>query len=510
MKRNSILFVVIGLLVINAVSKAFQIENGDFESFTPGNAAFPTLGAVNNNLLDYTDVSSLAVGEGTWITPANGHRWGVTEDGLTIADGDSYVSQPHGNTQYACPISNTQSRSRSLAYVVHDGKASKGLYNLKFDLLFRQPANETGMGVQVIGINDGDWNGTFTLFNNAETAGFNGLTYSSDSSEIAVIAEWNFEPEDVGIFPNVTVEEEIGNWRIKRSLDIDLGETGYDWVLIVFPFYNMSNGGDNAPVTMLAGLDNVFIDILQASPYDKETGVDPILDMLTWNLPDPNDLADSVVVDVYYSSDPNELDLVIEKQAVEQFSVIVEPESKYYWRIIAYDTGWEFTDENGIIIDTGVMYFETGLENKPPVVNAGEDGYSWLEDGSAPYLLEPVIDDDGRGTLAYQWSVVSEPNDVTNPVQIASPTEADTDVTMTLEGDYEFELEVSDNGAYIVTDRVIVTIHPDGCVAASNELEDFEWLPGDANQDCKVTIDDFAAMAANWLMSNYLERDQGE
>lgn len=93
---------------------------------------------------------------------------------------------------------------------------------------------------------------------------------------------------------------------------------------------------------------------------------------LSWTNPLPADPADSVVVDVYLSTDPVEsnwtlADLVVQKQTVEQVDVTVSPETTYYWKVIAYDMGFVYTAPENPIEQTDVLSFAVGAVEPPKV-----------------------------------------------------------------------------------------------------------------------------------------------
>lgn len=139
------------------------------------------------------------------------------------------------------------------------------------------------------------------------------------------------------------------------------------------------------------------------------------------------------------------------------------------------------------------LYFgETG--NVPATVNAGTDGFTWLEAGAALTLLAGTITDDGYGDISSTWSVLTEP--VAGAAVIAAPFVDTTDVTMTAAGDYQFKLEVVD-GVFTVTDTVAVTVYADSCAAAKGQ-PGYTRFKGDLDYDCDVDFDDFVLFAAEW------------
>jgi len=88
------------------------------------------------------------------------------------------------------------------------------------------------------------------------------------------------------------------------------------------------------------------------------------------------------------------------------------------------------------------------------------------------------------------------------PAVIKTPTAEDTNVTLSLIGEYILQLEAFD-GEYTGSDTVTINVYRDGCEAAKS-LPGYVPPVGDLNADCTVDIRDFALMTANWLENNAL------
>lgn len=138
---------------------------------------------------------------------------------------------------------------------------------------------------------------------------------------------------------------------------------------------------------------------------------------------------------------------------------------------------------------------DSGSGNLPATVDAGLDGFTWLDEGIASTWLDGSITDDGFGPISSTWSVSLEPS--TGAALITSPAAEDTTVTMTVAGEYEFRLEVIDS-EYILTDSVLMTVYADGC-AAARALPSYVKFKGDLDDDCDVDFDDFVAFAREWM-----------
>jgi hypothetical protein len=166
----------------------------------------------------------------------------------------------------------------------------------------------------------------------------------------------------------------------------------------------------------------------------------------------------------------------------------------------------------GLVIDleeTGNKYIVlSGMIVTVPVVNAGDDSYTWLVGGTRNYDLDGTID---AGIISPEitWSRI-DTYDAGDAV-ITAGTEGNEDATVDIDVDipvgdsriYEFQLQVID-GVDTYTDAVNVTVYGDGCEAAKVEgATPYSKLNaldiGDMNYDCKVNLVDFATMASNWM-----------
>lgn len=98
-------------------------------------------------------------------------------------------------------------------------------------------------------------------------------------------------------------------------------------------------------------------------------------------------------------------------------------------------------------------------DNKPPVVEAGEEQTVWLSaEGTVSITLSGTVEDvDGSPTdeMTQLWQKVSGPDGVT----IETPTEKETLVVITAPGLYTFSF-TADDGQFQDTDEVIVDVWP--------------------------------------------------
>ena len=248
---------------------------------------------------------------------------------------------------------------------------------------------------------------------------------------------------------------------------------------------------------------------LNPIPADGST-VPVTLNQLQWTLPEPNPPGGVVTCDVYFGTDPvmvNNPKIVgdPDPEAVESVSVTLTPSTMYYWALALYDSGSSTPD-------VPYMYspiFTFNTFNQPPDVNAGDDVDSWLvdelpipPDTNRVVQLNGIVTDDGQlEPYTVDWTVVSEPNSVTNPAVISDSSIVDPTITMTLPGLYELELAAYD-GEHTSSDTIAIQLYDTSCEHAKNQ-PGFVRLVGDLYYDCKVNFLDFANFAASWLQENY-------
>jgi hypothetical protein len=90
--------------------------------------------------------------------------------------------------------------------------------------------------------------------------------------------------------------------------------------------------------------------------------------------------------------------------------------------------------------------------NRPPVANAGSDQFM-IYPADSTLLTGSGKDPDGA-IVSYRWSKISGPS-----VNIAHANHAVTAIRNLMEGIYEFELEITDNGGLTAKDRVSVVVN---------------------------------------------------
>jgi len=111
------------------------------------------------------------------------------------------------------------------------------------------------------------------------------------------------------------------------------------------------------------------------------------------------------------------------------------------------------TDDKGAVSTDQVMVTVQPAPNKAPLAKAGKDTSIALPASSAVLSGKMSADEDGNIT-AYAWKQVGGPATAV----ITEPTAAITAITGLIEGEYVFELQVTDNAGAIATARVKVSV----------------------------------------------------
>ena len=116
----------------------------------------------------------------------------------------------------------------------------------------------------------------------------------------------------------------------------------------------------------------------------------------------------------------------------------------------------QVTDNAGATASSTVTVTVNAAPNQAPVANAGSDisielpVNTTLLDGSASY--------DADGTIAsYSWNKISG----TGAITIVNSNTATPSVIGLVQGQYTFELTITDNNGATATDQVIVTVNPE-------------------------------------------------
>jgi hypothetical protein len=237
---------------------------------------------------------------------------------------------------------------------------------------------------------------------------------------------------------------------------------------------------------------------LNPSPTDGSTVLSGPA-QLQWTLPEPNVPGGIVTCDVYFGTNAyvEANPKVVNRQAVESVPVMLAPQTNYYWALDLYDSSISTTDPFHL---SPIFTFNT--MNMAPVVEAGDDIATWLDNSQRVVQLDGVVSDEGGGPgpATLLWTVIAEPNEL-NPAQISDTLAANPTVTVGEPGSYTLQLE-ADDGEFTATDTMQIVLYADPCEHAKNQ-EGFELIPGDINEDCIVNELDLAILEEHWLEWNY-------
>ncbi|MFC1652949.1 hypothetical protein ACFL3F_04430 [Planctomycetota bacterium] len=245
--------------------------------------------------------------------------------------------------------------------------------------------------------------------------------------------------------------------------------------------YNISNSG-RTTVTAVHSLNPI--------PGDGGETVHGDI-TLSWTV----DAGTPVDVSWGTSSDWTTWKKIVDKQAVTSVPVTVVAKQEYFWAVDTYAPGADDPNYGPV--------FSFYADNIAPVVDAGDDVTTWIDNGSVEVALTgTVIDVDPTTTL---WTVVSEPDDPNNPkAVIADPAALNTTVTVSALGEYVIQLDANDGEKDADPDQMTINVYADSCLAAQS-LPGFEFSPGDLNQDCIVDDLDLALLDESWLKCNSLD-----
>ena len=231
--------------------------------------------------------------------------------------------------------------------------------------------------------------------------------------------------------------------------------------------------------------------------YGSTLGAGPA--ELQWTLPEPNQPGGTVDCVVYFGPNPviENNPKVVDRQAAESVSVTLEAGRTYYWALDLYDSSISTAGPYWL---APVFTFKT-VGNMRPIVDAGDDVATWLDNGERVVQLDGVVSDDGKpAPITLEWTVTAEPNEL-NPAQISDPAVSNPSVTVKEPGTYTLQLEAGD-GEYSVQDTMEIKLYSDSCEHARNQAG-FQWLASDVNRDCKVDFLDIVDVGTSWLEENY-------
>lgn len=234
--------------------------------------------------------------------------------------------------------------------------------------------------------------------------------------------------------------------------------------------------------------DLTAIHPVQPAPYLDETiQIGDIT--LEWNNWDPNRVGDSVLVDVWFGTDPNKLGTSYTKVvagadvtglARSSFVVNAPLVGTYYWQVD--------TSNGASTVQEGDVFSFEATNDLPPVVDAGLGFISWIGE---PVSLNATVTDEAMPTLT--WTSEPAENVSFSDAGVEDPT-----VTFAATGTYTLTLTANDGFNAPVSDTTVVTVYADACSAARDGTNNRPAT--DILVDCTVDINDFAELAADWLI----------
>jgi len=245
-------------------------------------------------------------------------------------------------------------------------------------------------------------------------------------------------------------------------------------------------------------------------PSPEDGGyVHPATDVeLSWTNMDPNKPGDSVYVDVWFGTEPNELnpaydmDLVVDATTPageNTTSVTVDASTlgeTYYWQVNSYIYGSSHINEPNMV-EGRLWRFHT-VTDVPVSEDAGSDVLAW---SGQTVQLDGTVEDYGEGDVEMiAWSadpadgvVFSDPSVEDPTVTITKATDNPSIVTLTLS---------AQDGIGSDEDTMEIVVYDTACLAAIGDGEEFD--PADFDLDCATDLEDYAVIAEEWLVNSEL------
>jgi hypothetical protein len=478
---------------------------GQVQAQSSGDDVITWTGAVDDDWFNpenwSLDIIPVERGEGSWVRCRNG------EPGPTIASPGAVAGRVFlGYDQAGGFLTIVDGGTLDIAWTDGDVRIGQngfpgtlnmfgGILTIGRDLDISDDAGSLGV-VNMSG-------GTINIGDDLELPNTAGNTGTLNMTGGTINITDNFDMLEVG-----TVEVHLNGGTINIGDDLQLDDPG-----------EFSIGGGtliidgNADATVQGFIDNGWITAYDANgtvyvDYDAtedKTTVYAIHD-LNPNPPDGGNAAPGTItlewtvdagtlVDVVFGTSPDwtTWEKLVDKQAVTSVSVTVVAKQRYYWAVDTYAPGAEDPNYGPV--------FSFLADNAPPIVYAGDDVTTWLDNGSVDVALAGTVTDTDPTTTI--WTVVSEPDDPNSPdAVIADAAALNTSITLSAPGEYVLQLE-ADDGEYTGSDTMTIIVHSDSCEAAKS-LPDYVPLVGDVNEDCMVDFRDFALIAVNWLEDNAL------
>jgi hypothetical protein len=218
---------------------------------------------------------------------------------------------------------------------------------------------------------------------------------------------------------------------------------------------------------------------------------------LSWVLPESEsvttvDVVISEVSDSELWDATNSTTVVDGLTDVEAVNVTVTENTTYYWQIT--------TDDGVDVLVSEIMEFTTTDSNPTPVVVVGSDVLTYTVEGTVDVTVSGTVTD--NGSTINTWSFTKSPDTIADAV-IATPGALSTVVTLTEAGEYTLTLS-GDDGEFFGQDSLKIYVGVDPCDAAKRDPRGYTAFLSDTNNDCKVSLIDFALIAKNWMKDNSL------
>jgi hypothetical protein len=145
---------------------------------------------------------------------------------------------------------------------------------------------------------------------------------------------------------------------------------------------------------------------------------------------------------------------------------------------------------NGSWTGRSTLFYKSGTNIKTKLASWTFDTLNWDDNNPATMNFTPVLDITlDLGPVGY-WLVI-EGDTISNLTGSFFSTYADAGITNELTTGYAAVFVQSENpGINTAIDRIVIT----------EDADDGECPSADLNMDCKVNLEDFAILAANWLV----------
>ena len=344
----------------------------------------------------------------------------------------------------------------------------------------------------------------------------------------------------ISVGPASKIEVGSGILVINGDLAADFQQYITDGLVVPAPGYStleLDFDVTNPGKTTLSAISD-----LNPFPADNSPTASSVT-ALTWTMPEPNLPGGTVTCDVYFGdpsetvweslNDPNVEAAYLAAGGVEgdwlptesglplleagnttgSVAVTLEEDVVYCWKVNVFDDSTDgVVGGEPNLVASYIFDFES-LGNFAPVVEAGNNLYSFLDGGSRTVTLNGELTaDDGLPIPAVPtWSVVTANTPFEDGPQ--SPISAATygfvgsadllgaQFQVTVAGDYTLQLDADDTDLQAVPDTMILFVRDTAC-GASIIFPGYEPLVGDLVEDCVIDLNDLAVISGAWLEVN--------